>query len=139
MDSNIVWLAGLFDGEGTVQIASNYQIIVSIKMNHKPTIERILEVVGFGYIRRINEPRNNRKIAWRYEITRRDDASRLLSLISPYCVTKKTEVDLAVEYCLLSSQNRSSRSSRPLTDVEHTLRQHYRTKLQELKKYEYVS
>lgn len=109
------WLAGLWDGEGSVgiyrQVGKKYadpdsNIIwvpsASIEMTDKPTIDRVVELIeelGCSYLRTEMTERNAR---WRdtskLRIRSYWSVSALGYAIEPYSVTKRKHWQLILEY-----------------------------------------
>jgi hypothetical protein len=106
--TQLAWVAGLFDGEGSVGIdrlrpyrqsgerAVKYRLRLRVGMNHKPTIERLRAVMGGGSI----TSRKRRGRCADHHIWKADGANAydVLRLIEPYLVTKASEALIGIEF-----------------------------------------
>jgi hypothetical protein len=91
------WLAGFFDGEGSIVLAKNHRrdyIRVTIAQNDKSLLEAIRLVYP-----EFRPPSNNRGSSkcWFILLNGRN-AKRFLTDIEPHCVRKHTQVQLALEF-----------------------------------------
>lgn len=93
LETDIAWLAGLFDGEGHIgclpTIRSGLQVI--IQMKDKATLDRVYRLAGGN----IQNPRPQG--IWRWVISSNLDALSFLKLIAPFSVTKKDQIDLVLK------------------------------------------
>ena len=96
---DIAWLAGIFDGEGTVwcRWPKRRNVIVEIKMTHKLTIERIHELFP-GRMARGQLSGWSIKPQWRWSLDTLG-TQKFLVLVLPYLVTKKGEAKIAIRLC----------------------------------------
>lgn len=92
---NAEYFAGLFDGEGCVHINNQYfTLSVTITMCHKPTIDKLYSEFGGNF--RAKKPKTpNHRWAWCWSV-QSDKALKFLRTIQPFVLTKKNEVDLAI-------------------------------------------
>lgn len=67
-DFNVAWVAGIFDGEGTVIIAKNYGLRISIEMIHKPTLDAIACGLQIGNVVARNRKGTSRQ-QWLYQLS----------------------------------------------------------------------
>lgn len=93
------YLAGLFDGEGTLGYynyrRNRHEALVAIT-NTDPRVHRwIMEKVGYGSVRPVSQSRN-RYIALNWRIASRPRVQDFLEAILPYLIIKKEQVE-----CLL--------------------------------------
>ena len=91
-DTELAWLAGILDGEGSLTVKGNYpyqHIMICVKMTCLRTIVRVAEL--FDREDEVNiRSRSNPKHKQVYEITLCGArASGLLELVFPYLVTKQ--------------------------------------------------
>lgn len=106
---DIIWFAGLFDGEGCISIerhrpraksgerSMKYRLKVRVNMAHIDTMERIHKTFGgsLGIRKRYSKRREANQGCW--SITS-DKAIDLLKVLYPYLFTKKLDADLAMEF-----------------------------------------
>lgn len=81
-DLTLGWLAGMFEGEGTI-FARGSATQVSINSTDKDIIERLHKVTGIGNVHFINYTKKNPewKDQWRWLISRKDDSRDFLYAI----------------------------------------------------------
>lgn len=117
------WLAGIIDGEGTIGIkkakagynrrkSPEYDIAMSIRMTHLPTIELVSRLIGA--VVKSKAPKNVICHSISYGVT--ISSSRLglvLEKVLPYMVTKKDQALLALEYNQQCRQPTGSTSVTP--------------------------
>ena len=98
-DTEIAWLAGLFDGEGCVwcRWPKRKNVIVEIKMTHRQTIERV-QMLFPGRMAKGHLSGFSIKPQWRWSLDTLG-AGRFLVMILPYLVTKKDEAIIALRLC----------------------------------------
>jgi len=90
MDSvDIAWVAGIFEGEGTISFSGSYPQI-AVSMTDFDVISKLGEVTGLGTItkRRLQEPY---KQQWTWGVWNRRDVARLLCAISPLMGQRRRE------------------------------------------------
>jgi hypothetical protein len=114
------YLAGLFDGEGTVSVTwylykplKRYyaRIRVRIGMCHKETIQRVKDVVGQGTVYH-RKPDDNRMTINVWTIADRQ-AGKFLDDIIPFLVTKKEQAKVALDYINLVALQQNQRLHMP--------------------------
>ncbi len=109
--ADIAYLAGLIDGEGTIQITKKkktgrnyyyYYLRLRMGMSHAPVLEWCLEKTGLGFLTtvsikksRISGLYDKPHYVWTAE-TRQ--AEQVLRVILPYLKVKKEEAELALEF-----------------------------------------
>src|SRR5579859_7090895 len=141
------YAAGLFDGEGSIQIAKGsrkdrptsiyYRSRVDLAMTHKPTVEWLHSVFGGHFAVRLRGPYTNSnnvkyKPIWRWAIESAS-AADFLRTIRPYLITKAEQADIALELCGRCEQVRADRWS-PLTDDELAERERLYLQIKSLNK-----
>lgn len=103
------YLAGLFDGEGTVIITAptpsaprRHRLQVRICMTHEPTIRAVHAVVGAGTVRRVEARRwrAGAKDRWDWCVTG-PTAGDFLLRVSPWLKTKAAAAYIAFEFLAL--------------------------------------
>jgi hypothetical protein len=108
--SAIAWAAGIIDGEGCISIrrklksspsqqsrSATYRLELSVKMTHKPTIERLQSVLSAGNIYRETPGKNNKKVAWKLSVTGLV-LGKILARLNKHLVTKLAESKLGFEF-----------------------------------------
>ena len=116
---SIEYIAGLFDGEGTVGIyrvtngksdKTNWTSRLNISGSYRPVLEKIHTFCGYGNI--YSAKRNKKLIAtrygsldtslckqgWKWQITNRNDIKNFLSKILPHLHEKKEQVELVLAF-----------------------------------------
>lgn len=119
-DIELAYLAGVWDGEGSIQLARNgsadkYQ--ARIKMTNTGTllIQRVVEILdrmGVPSFVNVSNPKGNNgnnKTAYNVVISSRDAMIRFCEVVSPYLVDKKPHAFLMLRY--LESRKRSGKRS----------------------------
>jgi hypothetical protein len=105
-DTELIYLAGLFDGEGCIHIASskyldhgrkNPQYRLRIQITN--TCKNLMDKIGsFGfYVMERKDLKKNWKRCWVGHMYDRK-AANLLRNLSPYLIVKKEEAILAIEF-----------------------------------------
>ena len=147
---DLAWAAGLIDGEGCLSIhkkspspsrplakSHTYQARMHVKMTHLPTIQRFVDIFGFGSIYKEMPGKNNKKVAWKADFGAEQTEAALLAMM-PYFVTKKEEAETLLAY-ITENRERSDFPKRlgvPKELVE--MREEYYYKMRELKKCEWM-
>lgn len=90
MNTELIWAAGFFDGEGCSLLNSGY-VAISISQNHTEVLERFQRAVGLGSITGPYETSNtNRHPAWHFNAFGRD-AIEVMDQILPHLSSVKVE------------------------------------------------
>lgn len=127
------YLAGLFDGEGTVglyQGARKYTLLIQIQMINKDVLKRFQERFGGslypvsmrGYRQRGMRARD----VWKWQAT--GSKGGFLHTVLPYVTEKRTQVDLALRYIDEFGEGRIGGGAvlgRPKRTPEQKARQHW--------------
>lgn len=149
IETEKAWLAGIIDGEGCISISKrnlgkaksgrlgfSYRLNVMVRMTHKPTIEKIVSLVGLGKCDR-HERDITRKDAFVWSLWTQQ-AFALLKEILPYMITKRNNAINAIEYVeYVNSLNPHSRGVNGLTDEEWNKYKEYYNKSKELNHVEF--
>ena len=141
----IVWAAGFFDGEGSVfvEISKNKNtrrrvrnlLTASVTQTSTPCLNLFKQCFG-GNITPITKSRrqhmnNSVCFVWR---VRSKDALVFLETIAPYVVVKKEQVELALQYPLVSADGRKYAGPyNPLPDEVHNRRMEIGQKLRDIR------
>lgn len=101
-DVAVAWFAGLFDGEGSVQIQQEkrkqgrtiYGLRVDITSTYLPTLEQVRSIWHLGSIQ---QRQGTKKPAWSWRALA-NDALFILEVALPFLVTKQAEARLGISY-----------------------------------------
>lgn len=91
------WLAGFFDGEGSIVLAKNHRrdyIRVTVTQNDRSLLEAIRIV--YPEFRPTARNRGNNRCY--FILLNGRNAKRFLTDIEPHCIRKHTQVQLALEF-----------------------------------------
>ena len=134
---SIEYIAGLFDGEGSVLIKGGSDSMISpqvrISGSYINTLEEIKNVLGgkIYSVSRADNLNDGNKFTYCWTVTSYDKCLNILEILSPYCREKKLQVDLAIEAIKfaksLPNRNRSTDQIEKLS--------YYKSELKKLKKY----
>lgn len=86
------YIAGFFDGEGTVNRCENDRYKIGITQTNKAVLEEIQQFSGLGYIHRIKKRKSHWKDAWLYYISKQEDVYKFLSRISNKSIVKRKTI-----------------------------------------------
>ena len=115
-ESNIAYIAGLFDGEGSVSYKQymrkrkgakkaypTWQIRLEIAMTDKSVLQWVTEILGVGTMgpRKV---RPGRKKQWRWRCSHRD-AYYVCLLIWPYAHTKLPKIQQVIDHYSTKQQD----------------------------------
>lgn len=94
-DTDIAWIAGLFEGEGSITIVNNV-VRVTIQMTDLDILQRVQDVFG-GRIYSCSKQVDHHKDSWKWTITSTKEALEFIQLIYPYLGNRrKTKADEAL-------------------------------------------
>jgi LAGLIDADG endonuclease len=108
----ISYLAGLFDGEGTICIQKDtrplskdngrnwnpiYNVTFRVGMTHQRAVERFKEFFKVGFID-CEKSYHQFRPMWRYSIRRKDDVKNVIEKIHPHLMVKKEQAIMALCY-----------------------------------------
>lgn len=132
------YIAGFFDGEGCVSIERcakrnghgfQYHLTAVITQSEPDSLTEIITAVGCGKIYRA--PHRLAVTGYYYHARfSGSDAKLLLTTLLPYLKQKKAEANLALDFL---ENARGDLGGKPVTPMMEALREHYWTKMQELK------
>ena len=135
---DLIWFAGLFDGESCISIywakrgpdSGQWLFKISLGMAHKPTIDKVHHLFpGSRYQRK---KKGNYRAMWMMEWTTKK-AAILLREIYPYLVTKKKEAKVALSVV----EPRYKRGGMLMTDLERESYKNASERLKVLKREEF--
>ena len=82
--TDIVWAAGLFEGEGYIYTNADHYRCIGIEMTDKDVMQRYAAVVGYGQLKPRKTVPANRKQSWRWDIGKRSEVLRILKDFLPH-------------------------------------------------------
>ena len=112
---NICYIAGFFDGEGTLNTSSN-RWRISIPQTHFGVLNEIKEFVGFGNIYKTKKKKEHHKDAWVYVSSDRKEVLNFLLMIDPFLVVKKEFVNEQIN--ILNEKNLNELTKREEREEE---------------------
>jgi hypothetical protein len=78
------WLAGLYEGEGSLAFTGRNSVFLYIASTDKDVVERTREVAGVGYVRLMRAAEPTRKELWAWQVGHKEDILKVLAEIEPY-------------------------------------------------------
>ena|SRR6267378_5040257 len=97
-DTELAWLAGIYDGEGSVGLASQKGVLspaVQLSMTHAPTIRRaqkIMRTIGLNAVTHAYQEKQPwQRPAHHVRIGRMADADLLARTLLPFAITKREQ------------------------------------------------
>lgn len=103
-DLEIAWAAGLFDGEGTFQIAKDarsggkYYARMRIGMCHRGAVQKFTDIMGLGNVVREESPASNSNFKQFRWSTSGSNAVKCAKMLRPYLVVKQHECDILLRW-----------------------------------------
>ncbi len=91
------YIAGLFDGEGSVCIRRNGSIQVSIYNTHRETMRWLHSLLG-GYLYGYLSTKKARKLIWKWTRSGAANCRAFLQMVLPYLRIKRTRAIKAVSW-----------------------------------------
>lgn len=130
-ETDKAYLAGLFDGEGTLGYyhyrGNRHEVMVAITNTDMRVHTWLLDKVGCGTIRPVSQCRN-KHIAFHWRISNRSRVQALLEAILPYLIIKKEQVS-----CLLDLWQTEPAARTRVTDQVFAQRNHVEAEIKRLK------
>jgi hypothetical protein len=96
MDSlKLAWLAGLIDGDGSVELSSQGKgrrrvPVIEVKMTCEATVRECLRIAGRGYVSKWKSI-HKQQYRWRCKC---GDALIVAAMVRSYVVTKRANIDM---------------------------------------------
>jgi hypothetical protein len=83
---NIAWMAGLFEGEGSLsaQTTGRASYQMRIEMSDKDVLDRFCELAECGTVKERGRRQPHHKFLYRWACYKKEDVTRLLSSMLPY-------------------------------------------------------
>lgn len=110
---DLAWAAGLFDGEGTFQIASDsrsrgrYHARMRIGMCHKGAVQKFTDILGLGNVIREEWPAPNANYKQFRWSTSGQNAVNCAKMLLPYLVVKRHECEILLRWEPLIANGRN--------------------------------
>ena len=91
--TDIVWAAGLFEGEGCIHFKTNRpnQRVLSISMTDKDVMERFVDVVGYGNLNGPYMGKLSTKPFWKWQLYKGTEVIRILKMFLPHFGKRRAE------------------------------------------------
>lgn len=99
------YVAGLFDGEGSIGVYRQsrktraWGISLRISGAYLPTLEEIVDFTGYGRIHKVPRP-NGGKQVWQWGIQRRSSIADFCENATPFTREKAEQLAIAYGYCM---------------------------------------
>ena len=136
-ENDWAYLAGLFDGEGSVGIYKR-------KDSPSPSVQLVIQMTDIKDLRDLYElfdagffftfQRNGRKKIGVWKISKRSDLQEIIPKILPYSRVKRSQLELMLDYCeLCDNQLSGQQVCSPLTAWDAAARISYVDQMKALK------
>ena len=100
---DIAWLAGIIDGDGCISVVKvgtkekrGFRARVVVGNTSFTMIERIYDLVGFGYVNKFKTNNNNHKDVYQW-VLQSQRAASFLATVYPYLVVKQKQANWALK------------------------------------------
>lgn len=91
-DLDWAWLAGLFEGEGSISFANVNSALLSLESTDHDVVIRVQAIAGgVVYGPYTNEHKLGSKPTWKWHLRRSNEVSDVLNRIRPYMSNRRTE------------------------------------------------
>ena len=94
--TDIVWAAGLFEGEGCIHTLRTKYRTLNLAMTDKDVMERFVDVVGYGNLRGPAWAAKSKKPYWQWSVCKRPEVLRILKLFLPHFGIRRSEKAIEV-------------------------------------------
>ena len=124
MNTDLAWLAGVFDGEGSVVIGRSggkYKLALSLVSVSRELIDRVKEIAG-GRIITVY-PKNARRTTWMWQLTGIEKIQRFLKQIFPFLTAKAKPAAIALVYPIVSRGGKVGRVGRNIHPLARLLQE----------------
>lgn len=101
----ITWeyIAGLFDGEGSIVVGENNWgntfVKVQIAQANSPFLYLVRDFLGYGEVKEQKGIKRARAVPYTLDIFKKEDIHRFLSSVLPHLILKKMEAELVLPLC----------------------------------------
>ena len=130
--TDLAYLAGFFDGEGSIFIDKNFGMACAMTSTTKWALESLRFSFGGNITKnkKIYNPSQHTTFQWKINST---IAKTFLQAISPYLKLKKPEAEVAIKFQIRKDKIRRINQTRLLSRNERVLREADRILLQKMK------
>jgi hypothetical protein len=94
-ETEIAWLAGLLEGEGSF-IATAKSLAIQASMTDRDVIERLVAVTGVGIVHPTKPQQAHHKVAWFWQVKRRAHMRHVAEAVLPWLGERRRAAALAV-------------------------------------------
>lgn len=91
LQAELVWSAGLFEGEGCIQVRADGYVILRVAMTDLDALERLQTAVGGGQILGPDVPKPGHKPKWAWTLAKQAEVAALLELWLPWLCARRLE------------------------------------------------
>ncbi len=131
---SLEYIAGFFDGEGTVFMGNRGALEVRITQSVMEPLEAIRATLGYGRIGPVSVGTNSAP-CWQWRVCKWDEGVEFLRSIRPFLIVKREEVDIVLAYATERlSLGMPLGHTKKLTDETILLRDETKQKLRTFKK-----
>lgn len=91
-DTEIAWLAGLIEGEGSFTLyqgEGRIRVLISIQMTDKDVLDRVASIVGLGNVVWCTKREEHHKDSYKWAISSRVAVTELMMLLYPCMGTRR--------------------------------------------------
>ena len=126
-ETELAWLAGFIDGEGTIYIThgrDQQMLFLRIGNTHVPSLEKIKKICRVGYIGLHSGGRGRlgKREVYKWSV-QANQALKVLQKVFPYLVTKKAQAEIAIAFQSHKNSRRKTGCKRlPRYEVEDDLK-----------------
>lgn len=89
-DVELAWLAGLFEGEGSITIAGEGRFYLELQMTDEDVVRKAAAIAGLGRITDREGATEKHKHVWRWGVTATADAALLLEAMLPHLGARRS-------------------------------------------------
>lgn len=120
-EKDAVYLAGLFDGEGTFRVAQkdsrHFGLGATMGHTSRELLEHCQRITGFGRIRMLKRRKPEWAQPWEWYVCDNSRVKRLAACLLPWLILKKERAQLILDYPCIpyeEGHRRSLKSGHPL-------------------------
>lgn len=87
----IAWVAGIFEGEGTIGFSNASSVQVQVRMSDEDIVRRLKDVTGLGHVTGPYGGIGRNKPLWCWHVGAKRDVARLLLAVCPLLGARRRE------------------------------------------------